>query len=39
MDKLEIVPAERMSYQGLLPRRVNVDDMLRKKMREDEIRK
>ena len=39
MDKLEILAAERMSYLGTLPRRVNIDEMLRKKKQEDEIRK
>lgn len=28
-----------MSYQGTLPRRVNIDEMLAKKLREDQIRK
>ena len=39
LDKMEILAVERMSYQGTLPRRVNIDEMLRKKKQEDEIRK
>ena len=39
LDKLEIVAAERMSYLGTLPRSVNIEEMLRRKIRDDEIRK
>ena len=39
LDKIEIVAAERMSYQGTLPRRININEMLTKKVREDQIRK
>lgn len=39
MDKLEIMPAERMTYMGTLPRPINIDEMLKRKKRDDEIRK
>ena len=39
LDKIEIVPAERMSYQGVLRRGVDVNDMLFAKIRSDEIRR
>ena len=39
LDKLEIMPAERMGYQGILRRGVNLNDMLFAKIRNDEIRR
>ena len=39
LDKIEIVPAERMSYLGTINRRINIDQMLRDKVRNDEIRR
>ena len=39
LDKIEIVPAERMGYQGILRRGVDVNDMLFAKIRNDEIRR
>ena len=35
LDKIEIVPAERMSYLGTLRRKVNIDDMIMQKMKSD----
>ena len=39
LDKIEVMPAERMSYMGTINRRINIDQMLREKVRNDEIRK
>ena len=39
LDKIEVMPAERMSYIGTINRRINIDQMLREKVRNDEIRK
>ena len=38
MDKIEVVAAERMSYEGTLPRRINIDEMLRLKIKNDNVR-
>ena len=38
MDKIEIIAAEKMTYQGILPRKVNLDEMLRKKAQDDAAR-
>lgn len=39
MDKIEIDPAERMSYEGNLPRRINVDKMLETKIKSATVRR
>jgi hypothetical protein len=38
MDKLEIVAAERMSYLGILQKRLNINQMLLSKIKNDQIR-
>lgn len=38
LDKLEIVAAERMSYQGIISRRININEMLMGKKKNDLIR-
>ena len=38
LDKLEIVAAERMFYQGIISRRININEMLIGKKKNDQIR-
>ena len=38
MDKVEVIAAERMSYQGILPRSINLDKMLFDKIKNDAVR-
>ena len=38
LDKIEIVPAERMSYLGTLRRKVNIDEMILQKIKSDQVR-
>ena len=38
LDKIEIDAAERMTYEGTLPRRINVDQMLQFKIKNNAIR-
>ena len=38
LDKIEIVPAERMSYLGTLRRKVNIDEMIMQKIKSDQVR-
>ena len=39
LDKIEVDIAERMTYEGKLPRRINIDQMLLLKIRDDAVRK
>jgi hypothetical protein len=39
LDKIEIDAAERMTYEGTLPRRINIDQMLQFKIKDNAIRK
>ena len=38
LDKIEVLGAERMVYDGTLPRSINVDKMLFDKIRNDQVR-
>jgi len=38
LDKIEIVPAEKMSYLGTITRRIDINEMLRAKVKNDAVR-